>query len=604
MKKISVKEFLTLFIFSVFILMLIPAGVNAAQSKVFSDTRKKHTVYFENTDYELDVYEIFGEKKGKTIMIIGGIQGDEPGGFLTADSYADISLEKGSLIVVPRANLPSILMKKRSINVDMNRKFADEGGKDYEGKIVKILKELISKSDCLLNLHDGSGFFSPVWVDDMKNPLRFGQSIITDFKKYKISNGEELDLENMAKRVVVKVNEKIKNKNHHFNFNNHRTSESSSPHKEQRKSATYFAVTKCDIPAFGIETSKSLSIVDKVRHHQYAINAFFDEFGIIPELPPLGLEKPELKYLVVTVNNNPPLVLNKGEILNIKKGSTLRVSHIEANYTRGLSVDFIDIGKKNDIRKAFKIEKDVRIVARKDYEPCGSVYVKVVDSLNEKSDVLVSKKSQGDYFYFKTRINEKDIRLIENKGSITLEKGDLFEIVDVVSGKYDPSELEVNIKGFVSNRDYNTGEDRGAVVDTGKDFWVRYSLKGKGFNYPVIVSKGNKKIGKMFIKLEKPCKKFLILKSADKKFIAVAPGADLKISSHEKLKFDSVSGIGKEKFFNGSYSLKIRGRNIDLNNEPLYLDDLLNNDGKNSEIKLIRNFKNKKRVEARFIIKK
>ena len=38
------------------------------------------------------------------MLIIGGIQGDEPGGFLSADSYADIKLDKGNLIVIPRTN--------------------------------------------------------------------------------------------------------------------------------------------------------------------------------------------------------------------------------------------------------------------------------------------------------------------------------------------------------------------------------------------------------------------------------------------------------------------------------------------------------------------
>ena len=64
----------------------------------------------------------------KTLLLIGGIQGDEPGGFLAADLYADLSLEKGNLIVVPRANFPSILQQKRKVNEDMNRKFADDHG--------------------------------------------------------------------------------------------------------------------------------------------------------------------------------------------------------------------------------------------------------------------------------------------------------------------------------------------------------------------------------------------------------------------------------------------------------------------------------------------
>ena len=100
--------------------------------------RRSHEVFFEGTDYELHVYRIYGKKQGKTLLLIGGIQGDEPGGFLSADHYADISLEKGNLIVVPRANFHSIVLRRRKINEDMNRTFADEKQQTYETKIVAI----------------------------------------------------------------------------------------------------------------------------------------------------------------------------------------------------------------------------------------------------------------------------------------------------------------------------------------------------------------------------------------------------------------------------------------------------------------------------------
>jgi len=119
-------------------------------------------------------------------MLIGGIQGNEPGGFLSADLYADMSLEKGNLIVVPRANFYSILLNKRGPHGDMNRKFTHEDATDsMEDKIVSILKKLIGQSDYLLNLHDGSGYYYHEFIDKWRNPRRFGQSIIADCKAYK-----------------------------------------------------------------------------------------------------------------------------------------------------------------------------------------------------------------------------------------------------------------------------------------------------------------------------------------------------------------------------------------------------------------------------------
>ena len=97
-------------------LLLIPVTGAYAQKRV-------HSVFFEGTDHELHVYRIHGKISGKTLLLIGGIQGDEPGGFLSVDHYADISLAKGNLIVVPRANFQSIIYQRRKINADMNRKF-------------------------------------------------------------------------------------------------------------------------------------------------------------------------------------------------------------------------------------------------------------------------------------------------------------------------------------------------------------------------------------------------------------------------------------------------------------------------------------------------
>ena len=67
---------------------------------LYADVKRPDTikeVFFTGTNHELEVYKIYGRKDGPTMLIIGGIQGDEPGGLLSADSYADIKLEKGNL---------------------------------------------------------------------------------------------------------------------------------------------------------------------------------------------------------------------------------------------------------------------------------------------------------------------------------------------------------------------------------------------------------------------------------------------------------------------------------------------------------------------------
>ncbi|MBW2000182.1 MAG: hypothetical protein JRJ29_19760 [Deltaproteobacteria bacterium] len=179
---------------------------------------RDHLVYFPNTAYELNVYKIRGKHPGNTLMLIGGIQGNEPGGFLSADLYADMRLEKGNLIVVPRANFYSIILNKRGPRGDMNRKFTHEdNAESMEDRIVNILKRLIGESDYLLNLHDGAGYYYPKYINKWRNPMRFGQSIIADCDIYRIpGNNQELRLGDTARRVIQEVNRHINNKLYKF----------------------------------------------------------------------------------------------------------------------------------------------------------------------------------------------------------------------------------------------------------------------------------------------------------------------------------------------------------------------------------------------------
>ena len=475
----------------------------------FANAQKRiHSVFFEDTDHELNVYRIYGKKLGNTLLLIGGIQGDEPGGFLSADHYADISLAKGNLIVVPRANFQSIVLNRRKINEDMNRKFADDYKSNYETKIVAILKKLIAESSCLLNLHDGSGFFSEKWESSDRNPKRYGQSIIADCESYvNPETGKVLKLGDMARSVCKQINKNIENPRYRFRFNNHKTIEKTSLHKEQRKSATFYALYTCQIPAFGIETSKSLTTELKVRHHNLAINAFMELFGIVPETPGINLDDPELKYLIISVNNALPIAVKNQQTLYVNSGDAITISHIEANYERGLSADIIGYGTINDIRKETKIKGSTRIVVRKDYYPCGSVYLALNDSRNSSlhGGISVSNApaASSSFLAYKVKINNKE-QVCQNYDRLKLIIGDTFEIVDVITGIGDPSDMIVNLKGYVGNKQNNTGEDRGYIVNTAKDLWERYSMDKRGKTYQVVVTHGEKTVGKLFIDLVRP----------------------------------------------------------------------------------------------------
>ena len=281
--------------------ILLPCSANAETS---------HRVYFKGSDAELDVYTITGSSPGPTLLLLGGIQGDEPGGFLAADLYADVTLRKGNMFVVPRANFFSVVENNRGVEGDMNRKFAGAQKRgDRDVQIVEIIKDLMKKSDFFLNLHDGSGFYSPTWESPLHNSMRFGQSVIADAEEYTTPEGKVIPLGQMVRSVIAKVNSQISVTDHRYKFNNHRTLSPDSLHKEQRLSATFHALTKVGIPAFASETSKTIKDYRlRVRYQTMVINAFLEEFGIVPDNPSMYLDDPIVRYLVVSINGRTPIV--------------------------------------------------------------------------------------------------------------------------------------------------------------------------------------------------------------------------------------------------------------------------------------------------------
>jgi len=508
--------------------------------------------------------------------MVGGIQGNEPGGYLAADLYVDMSLKKGNLIVVPRANFFSIVRNQRGIKGDMNRKFADFSEKDSDSKIVNVLKKLITESDYLLNLHDGSGFYSEKWESDLRNPKRYGQSIIADCDRYYAEKNKTLLLGDLARKVCKTVNQQIDNQDYHFRFNDHRTSDPDTIHAEQRKSATYYALTQHEIPAFGIETSRSIASYElRVKFQTMVINSFMKEFGIIPEHPKIYLDPPALEYLVVTVNRANPLVVYDRQALFVKNGDYIEVSHIEANYERGLFVDVLRVGDSNDYRKNLQIKEPTKIIVKKDKYHCGEVSI-LLDG--EKSEYAMKKGSVSPMMKYLI-IETNQIKRVVKKGEqMRVVRGDLLRIMDaVITNLSDQEEIIVNFKGFVGNKQNNTGEDRGYLIDTSKDLWTKYSKGGVGTQYPIVVTKNNKRIGEVWIDLVEPRLDYLVVKLNGGTKICYAPDEVIEICYNDRIEIVDVKtnvadnyGIKVNfKGFSHDDSGDDRGKPILLNNTLL-----------------------------------
>jgi hypothetical protein len=471
--------------------LLLSLQVSAAEKRPSTE----HKIYFKGSDYELNVYHIRGRKNGPTILLIGGIQGDEPGGYMSADLYPDLALVQGNLIIVPRANLKSIILQKRGPDGDMNRQFHDDAENGPMSQVVEKLKQLMGESDLFLHLHDGWGFHYPEYVDKLRNPSRYGQSIITDADNYECDNGKTLDLHRMAQQVLQRSNAKIGNRDHHLHYFNTHTADPKTPHPAMRKTATFYALQKHCLPSFGVEASKNLPTLElKILYHNLVINEFMALLGIIPETPKVFVPHPHLDYAEIE-HNGRARKLRDNETLAVKPGDTLKVTHIKANYKRGISCDLLGQGNLNDLGQEFKFKDDTRLVFRKEGNIFGQIHL--IKGNTENGQPL------GHRRIFVLLINGKK-RLYRPREMINIDKNDRLKLIGSFGDGDSHTALKLNLKGWVpAGSGGNSGDDRGyEIIPQQEQFIQKYSRDQKGKIYPIVaVDREGKQLGQIWIKL-------------------------------------------------------------------------------------------------------
>ena len=218
-----------------------------------------------------------GKQDNNTLLIIGGIQGDEPGGFISASLLSThYEITKGSVWIVPNLNFYSIIKRSRGPYGDMNRKFAHLSKEDPEYETVKRIKNYIkdTKVKLVVNLHDGSGYYRETYVDSLHSPSRWGQCSIIDQSSIDVpiyGNLEEISLQ-----VVEHVNKNLIKAEDFYSLHNTRTKEGD---KEMEKTLTYFAINQGKA-AFGNEASKNLPTNKRVYYHLLALEKYMDIMGI------------------------------------------------------------------------------------------------------------------------------------------------------------------------------------------------------------------------------------------------------------------------------------------------------------------------------------
>ncbi|MFP5240173.1 MAG: M99 family carboxypeptidase catalytic domain-containing protein [Acidobacteriota bacterium] len=411
--------------------------------------------FFPGTQYALDVHFLRGEKPGPTVFVQGGIQGDETGGFLTAQLLTRAKVRKGTVIVVPRANPPSIHERRRAINVDLNRRFDQDYNEFYEDRLARLIRFLVSQSQALIHLHEGSGFYNPVKVSDLRGPNRYGQSAIIDAVGYK----NVANLERAARQVLARLNEGVSPKEYHFQLFNMDTFNDRSKYLEQRKSLTYYALSRVGIPAVALEVSKNITDLGwKVSAQLKGTVLFLRQFGVevdAPEPRPQDLKAYPPRDLKILVNGR-ELDARK-PALSLAPGSTLDVRCEPAQDHAGLSP--VTAVFASD-RPGFNLAKAPRLPLAPfqtlDVRSDGQVLAKA--TLQWTGSWPAPEQSAPARFV--CWLGGKLVH-VPAGGTLEAVQGDQLVLEGVWGSKKDEV---LNLKGYVSRVGKNDGQDAGQEI--------------------------------------------------------------------------------------------------------------------------------------------
>lgn len=153
----------------------IPTPVDA-----LGEPTRKRGILAPESQWATPYFLIDSGREGPTVLVVGGIHGNEPAGVHAAEAMAHWSIGRGKLLVLPRANQPALAAGQRCIpeapsdRGDLNRNFPKaDGPEEPAGPLAEALWTLTSehRPDWLLDLHEGYDF-------TQINPDSVGSSII------------------------------------------------------------------------------------------------------------------------------------------------------------------------------------------------------------------------------------------------------------------------------------------------------------------------------------------------------------------------------------------------------------------------------------------
>ncbi len=398
------------------------------------------------------------------LLVVGGIQGDEPGGFMAASLLSThYKITKGSVWIVPNFNFYSIIKRSRGPYGDMNRKFANLSTSDHDYNSIEKMKKIIKDDSVkmVVNLHDGSGFYREKYIDKNHRPGKWGQATIID--QAVIEGVKYGNLLEIAHQVDAYINKNLLKQEHIFHTKDTKTYlKTTHEEKEMSKTLTYYALGEGKA-AFGNESSKALSVHQRVYYKLLALEKFMDIMGIEYERE-FDLNAKDLKNVI---DNDIFISFNNKKI-------------------------FIPLSRIRSYITYFPVEKGAKI----SFKPSSPVMTVVEESGryivyygNRKLTTLVPQYLAYDEFDGNLKVNVDGTMQDVTLGSLVKVKS-YFNVQE-------NRQLRVNVIGYVNKKHKN---ESGLNIRK-KYILNRYSIDkdGKRFRVEVYDSRVKNKFLGMFL---------------------------------------------------------------------------------------------------------
>jgi len=124
------------------------------------------------TKWETNYYSIDSGVEGPTVLVVGGMHGNEPAGSLAAQQIRHWPIVKGKLVVIPRSNVLALDAKTRLTPGEPK----ESGNLNRNFPISPSAKTAVPRGKLAIALRKFTGKLRPYWVIDLHEGFEFNIS--------------------------------------------------------------------------------------------------------------------------------------------------------------------------------------------------------------------------------------------------------------------------------------------------------------------------------------------------------------------------------------------------------------------------------------------